>query len=225
MTGMASGKAPVGVGKAVNVYDSADKALKAMNRYDLKQFDRLRLMKADDINLIKAVSDVYDKAAAYARDKFYEVAVEAYIIGAIQARMTNAEATRRVDKVITRDWVDEMLEEVDFVTLYRFNTEVERKKQRLTEALTVADSQNDEVDKAVRAWTLQIGQYAINVTDMARMEAFMDAGIERVKWVTEKDQRVCAACHELDGQIFSIEDAPSKQHYNCRCVLVPVFGK
>lgn len=214
---MASGKGAASAGRAVNVYDSADKALKAMNRYDLKQFDRLRLMKADDINLIRAVSDVYDKVSAYARDRFYEIAVEAYIIGAIQARMTNAEATRRVDKVITRDWVDEMLEEVDFVTLYRFNTEVERKKQRLTEALTAAENQNDEVDKALRYWTLQVGQYAINVTDMARMEAFMDAGVEWVKWNTEKDQRVCQECHELDGKVFRVEDAPGKMHWQCRC--------
>lgn len=225
MTGMSAGKGNAPSGGQTNIYEAADKAIQSINRYSIKQFDRLRLMKADDIHLIRAVSEVYDKVAGYARTRYYETAVEAYIIGAIQARMTNADATERVDKVITYDWIDEMLEEVDFVTLYRFNTEVERKKQRLTEALAATENRNDEIDKALRAWALQTGQYAINVTDMARMEAFMDAGVEQVMWNTEKDERVCDKCGPLDGKVFDIEDAPRKIHWRCRCWYSPVFNK
>lgn len=206
-----------------DVYGPADDAIKRMNRRNLKAFDRLRLMKNDEINLIREVSKVYRESAKYARQCYYEIAVQVYIVAAILGHMTNAEATKEVDDDITLDWVDEMLEETDFVTLYRFDRETERKAQRLAETLSATDKWNDEIDKALRYWTLQVGQYAINVTDRARLEAFMRAGVKRVKWNTEKDERVCAECHKMDGKVFDIEDAPPKMHINCRCFYTPVF--
>jgi SPP1 gp7 family putative phage head morphogenesis protein len=149
--------------------------------------------------------------------------VEAYIVALVQAHITNAEATKRADRDIDLDWVDEMLEETDFVTLYRFDTEMERKKQRLIEALAATDHWNDEIDKALRYWTLQVGQYAINTVDRARLEAFKKAGVKKVRWNTEKDERVCKTCHALDGKVFEIDKAPNKQHINCRCWYSPVF--
>ena len=117
-----------------------------------------------------------------------------------------------------------MLEETDFVTLYRFDNEVERKAQRLAEALSATDRWNDEIDKALRYWTLQVGQYAINAVDRARLQAFKDAGVKRVRWNTEKDERVCNECNALDGKVFDIDDAPAKMHIRCRCFYTCVFN-
>ena len=207
----------------MNVYGGADDAIRAMNRRNLKLFDRIRLMKKDEVNIIRMVSETYDKSAKEARTRYYEIAVEAYIVAMVQAHKTNAEATRRADKAIDWDWIDEMLEETDFVTLYRFDNETERKKQRLIEALAVTENWNDEIDKALRYWTLQVGQYAINVVDRARLQAFKDAGVKKVRWNTEKDQRVCPDCHALDEKVFPINDAPHKAHINCRCWYTQVF--
>lgn len=207
----------------MNIYEGADQAIRTMNRKNLKAFDRLRLMKKDEVNLIREVKSVYRKSAKEARAHYYEIAVEAYIVACIQAHMTNAEATRIVDKKIDLDWVDEMLEETDFVTLYRFDNEVERKAQRLAEALSATDRWNDEIDKALRYWTLQVGQYAINAVDRARLQAFKYAGVKRVRWNTEKDERVCNECNALDGKVFDIDDAPAKMHLRCRCWYSPVF--
>ena len=206
-----------------NVYGPADDAIRRMNRQNLKAFDRLRLMKKDEVNLITEVNKVYRESVKYARQIYYEVAFQAYITAAVIARMDNREATKNANRRISLDWVDDMLEEIDFVTLYRFDHEAERKAQRLAEALEATDKRNDEIDKALRYWTLQVGQYAINVTDRARMEAFRDAGVKRVRWNIEKDQRVCQTCHALDGKVFRIEDFPPKQHYSCRCFGTPVF--
>lgn len=207
----------------MNVYQSADNAIRQMNRRNLKAFDRLKLMKHDELNIIRRVSDVYDDSARYARTRYYEIAYEVFIMALVECKKENLWATRRADEFIDYDWVDEMLEEEDFVTLYRFDTETERKKQRLIEALSATDRWNSEIDKALRYWTLQIGQYAINVTDRARLAAFHEAGIENVKWNTEHDERVCEVCDELDGKIFPIDKAPGKQHINCRCFYTPVF--
>lgn len=207
----------------MKLYGTADKFISMINRRILKVFDRLRLMKKDELNIIREVSEAYDSTAARARANYFEIAYEAYIVALIQAHKTNGEATSMAEQDISLDWVDEMLEETDFVTLYRFNNEKERKKQRLVEALAVPEQWNTEIDKATRYWSLQLGQYAINTVDRARLNAFRRAGIRKVKWNTEKDQRVCSTCHSLDGRVFDIEDAPPKQHFNCRCWYSPVF--
>lgn len=208
----------------MNIYQSADEAIKQMNRRNIKAFDGLRLMKHDELNIIRKVTKVYDESARYARARYYEIAYEAYVIALVQCHWTNLDATKRAEDALSYDWVDEMLEDEDFVTLYRFDTEKDRKKQRLIEALAVSQHWNDEIDKALKYWSRQLGQYAINFTDYGRMEAFKEAGIKKVRWVTEKDDRVCEVCDELDGKIFPIDKAPHKQHLNCRCVLVPVIS-
>jgi len=51
-------------------------------------------------------------------------------------------------------------------------------------------------------------------------------GVERVKWVSAHDARVCAICAALDGQEFALKDAPSiPVHPYCRCTLIPVIPK
>jgi SPP1 gp7 family putative phage head morphogenesis protein len=205
------------------IYQSADDAIKQMNRRNIKAFGGLRLMKHDELNIIRKVSEVYDGSAKYARARYYEIAYEAYIIALVQCHWTNLDATRRAEEDIDYDWVDEMLEDEDFVTLYRFDTETDRKKQRLIEALAVSQRWNDEIDKALKLWTKQVGQYAINATDNARMAAFSKAGIKKVKWNTAHDEKVCEECDGRDGKIYPIDKAPGKAHYGCRCWYSPVL--
>jgi SPP1 gp7 family putative phage head morphogenesis protein len=63
------------------------------------------------------------------------------------------------------------------------------------------------------------------------MRAFNDAqaaqykryGIERVKFYTADDERVCNQCGPLHDKDFDREDAPQPPiHPRCRCVLLPV---
>ena len=205
------------------IYDRADKAIKEMNRRNLKAFNQLKLAKWDELNVIRKVNGVYDDSIRMAKRRYYEIAVEAYIVAMIEAKKTNREATRMADESITNDWILDMLEEVDPVTLYAFLPEAERKKARLIEAATVAADNGREIDRALRYWTVQIAQYADNSVYRARLQAFRDAGIRRVKWVTQKDARVCEDCDELDEQIFLLEEVPPPQHIHCRCVTVPVI--
>ena len=100
--------------------------------------------------------------------------------------------------------------------------ETERKAYRRAEALEVTADRNREIDKAMKEWSRQIAQYAINVTDYASLQALKDYGVKEVEWVTRKDERVCRECRSLDGEIFQIDDVPAKPHYGCRCALVPV---
>ena len=209
--------------KDVNIYEACDKAIKALDRESVEAFGRLKMAKWDEVNVIRTVKTVYTTIAKHARRRYYEVAFEAYVLGLILCDVEPGKAHRMAEKAITEEWVAEILARTDAVTLYRFDTETERKAYKLAEALEVAENRNAEIDKALRYWSQQLGQYAINMTDYAVRQAFRDAEVEEVEWVTAMDERVCSECRSLDGEIFPVDDVPTKPHIKCRCRLIPVM--
>lgn len=209
--------------KDINYYGACDKAIQAMNRENLEAFTRLKGMKWDELNVIRTVKTVYTASARRARKRYYEVGFEAYLLAMSMCGTEPKKAHRMAEKAITEEWVKRILTETDFVTMYRFDAETERKAYRLAEALEVTDKPAQEIDKALKQWSQQLGQYAINVTDYAVIDAFEDAGVKIVEWVSEKDNRVCRECHAYDGQHFRIDEIPPKPHLGCRCRLRPVF--
>lgn len=211
--------------KEVNIYAACDKAIKAMDRENLEAFGQLKMAKWDEVNVIRTVVTVYRAATKRARKRYYEVAFEAYLLGMAMCDIEAKKAQRMAEKAITKEWVDRMLTETDLLTLYRFDTEMERKAYRLAEALEASNDRDFEINKALRFWSQQLGQYAINATDYAVLDAFMDAGVKEVEWVSERDDRVCNECHSYDGQIFKIDEVPVKPHWGCRCHLRPVLNR
>ena len=209
--------------KTVDYYGACDQAIQAMNRSNLEAFGRLKLAKWDEIHPIRTVTAMYRKSAKKARQRYYEVAFEAYLLAMAICGVEPGKAHRMAEKTITGEWVDMILAQTDFVTLYRFDTETDRKAHRLAEALEDPEKRNAEIDKALRFWSMQLGQYAINFTDYAVIAAYDDAGALMAEWVTQKDARVCHECHALGGQVFPIEMIPAKPHWGCRCRLKPVF--
>lgn len=204
-------------------YEPCDRAIKAMNRENVKDFGRMKLAKWDKLNVIREVTTLYTESAKRARKKYYEIAFEVYVLILLRCHVEAKKAHRMAEKAITDEWVDAVLNETDFVTLYRFNTETERKAQRLVEALAGTENRDYEIDKALRLWSMQLGQYAINFTDYAAVQAFEDAGVEMVQWISQHDERVCTECHALDGQVFRIDEIPRKPHWGCRCFWRAVF--
>ncbi len=206
----------------IDVYAACDKAIKSMDRENVEAFGRLRLAKWDEINIIRTVKAVYEASARKARKRYYEVGFEAYLLGMALCDEDPAKAHRMAEKAIDPEWVDAILSDVDMITLYKFDTETERKAYRLAEALEAARNRNAEIDRALRDWSRQLGQYAINVTDYAILQAFVDEGIEKVMWVSERDDRVCKTCHAYDGNVYPIDELPVKPHWGCRCRFLPV---
>lgn len=221
----------------IDYYGPADNAIKQMDRDNLRAFSRLKLADFDKISIVRLVLNMYETQASKAKKKYMELAFEAYLLGLMLTEKSISDRTARnmAKEAITEDWIDDLLTETDFVTLYRFNTETQRKAQRLVEALAlVADRENEKsllgtleetrnalIDQALKQWTKQLGQYAINVTDAAVIQAMDDAGVNWVQWVTERDQKVCTDCHQLDGRVFQIHEVPRKPHWKCRCKVIP----
>lgn len=224
-----------------------------MNREIVRDFGTLRMAKFDELNVIRDVKVVYRKQRRKARSYFYEAAMEAFLLALYLCGIGGKKAQKMADDAITLAWVDAILGEVSPVTKYRFDTETERKAQRLAEALIGAEAAVPagepeesekqtgvsggggrkptglgpvaEIDKAMRDWSRQVGQEAIEITDAAVMEAYEAAGVVRYMWVTERDGRVCSDCHQLDGRVFPLAEIPTKPHRNCRCRIVPVMGE
>lgn len=111
------------------------------------------------------------------------------------------------------------------LTGYRFDKEYERKKDRTTEALIAYLGIQERRRALKRARDLvarQIKQYGDLLIDDTYYEAYEQAGVSKVMWVTEKDEKVCSICRERDGKVYPLSDVPGKPHLNCRCHIRPV---
>lgn len=221
------------------IYATADKEIKDANREIVRDFGRLKTARFDEVHVIRMVTALYREQARKLRRRYYEVGFEAYLLGLYLCGITGVKAHSMAEKAITIGWVDERLKEVNPTTLFRFDTETERKAQRLIEALTGAAETDGsasggggkphagtdgEIDRAMKAWSKQAAQYALSITDDALLAAYGDAG-EDVMWLSERDARVCTECHQLDGKVFRVDEVPKKPHWLCRCRLVPAKGR
>ena len=57
-------------------------------------------------------------------------------------------------------------------------------------------------------------------------EGYRSVGVEKMEWMTARDDRTCPICQPMDGEIFAIDDfpmPPSSTHPSCRCVGLPVI--
>lgn len=190
-------------------YEFADKAIRDMNRRNLRAFDGIKTLKFDELNVMKYVTKVYEDAVKLAKKRYLQIALEAYRL---------AKGKKKID----RDWILDMLEEYDPVTMYLYEPEAERKKDRTVEAVLSSPNKIEAVDKALKLWTLQNTHYAEKSVDKATLQAFEDNGIEKVRWVTAEDEKVCEECRKRDGKIYPIDKLPPKPHYRCRCTYEPV---
>ena len=124
---------------------------------------------------------------------------------------------------IDEAWIEEFFDRYNPVTKYIFSNEIDRKRSRLFEALVANELDRFRSYKdAERLITQQVRQYSIELEDAIAMTVYEDTGVKKVQWVAEDDHKTCGVCNELDGQIFELKDAPPKQHYNCRCYLIPI---
>ena len=203
-------------------YELADKAIRDMNRRNLRAFDRLKTLKFDELNVLRSVKKVYDDSVRIAKRRYLEIAEDAFIEAMLLAGMTEEEAEGELEDTITEDWVLDMLEDFDALTLYRFDTETERKAARTAESILASVDKNEAIDRALRLWTQQVSQYADNSVFYATIDGFKAAGVKKVRWRSERDGKVCKTCHERDGKVYSINRIPPIPHYHCRCILEPV---
>lgn len=196
------------------LYDFTDRVMTSLLG---KIFDTFETSKAkfltdfDEINTLKETRILYADLKHLCKTYYLKIAKYIY-----------EEYAEEEKREIDMDWVVYALSMYDPVCKYIFMNEAERKRQYLFESLIAAgkDGRAAEIEKAIRLWVAMATQFADNITDTALIEAYKDNGVVKVKWVSQKDDKVCEECDNLDGQVFDIDDLPPK-HRHCRCYIVP----
>lgn len=208
-------------------YKAVDAALSKWMLRISATFNRSRLsLGFDELNVIGAydkIGKLYNQLKAINEKRYEEIAEKAYADAyeeACAAGYTDGEKDSP-----SAAWLLLLLAAFDPVTKYVYNREVERKADRLVEAV-LADAEKqaqqemiNDYRRAESLWRKQTKQYAIAVEDAAVLKAYEDAGVTKVKWITADDEKVCGACNSLDGKTFAIDKIPAKPHYNCRCYI------
>jgi SPP1 gp7 family putative phage head morphogenesis protein len=81
-----------------------------------------------------------------------------------------------------------------------------------------------------RAWTIARTEI-INAHAEGQLDAFEKLGIEKVgaelEWSTAGDDIVCTKCEEMNGEVFTVEEARGMipLHPNCRCAWIPYVSE
>jgi HK97 family phage portal protein len=66
----------------------------------------------------------------------------------------------------------------------------------------------------------------LGASNQGNIIGYKEAGINKVEWLTARDERTCEICSPMNGDIENIEDAPPlpfSTHPACRCLWIPVI--
>ena len=196
-------------------YVTTDKVIKALNRIFIKRFRQANgdLLFMDELNVLKYCDDMYEEMLETVKKYFLLLARKIY-----GAYLLNGAK----GKQITKAWVNKILYAYDDLAMYVFINEVDRKAQRFAESVIASEDNEKQIKQGLTYWSKMVQQYADTVTHQAVIQAFKDSGVVKVVWVTQKDNRVCLDCVELDGEVFDIDKLPLRPHWGCRCTIRPL---
>lgn len=196
------------------MYEYTDKIIRYLRKRFIRLFDSFRGgISFDELNVISSSKSLYEELEQITEESLLRLAKRAYTANGGKS-----------DKVITTAWLLGWLNDYNPVTKYVYMHEIERKCSRFAESILASNNPSAEIDVALRYWSNMVTQYAVDITDKAALQAYTDNDVEKVIWVTIKDERRCKACRERDGKIYDIAKVPPKSHLGCRCYLLPYWG-
>lgn len=186
-----------------------------MNRRTIRKFERaktkMKLAKFDELNVIQTVRGLYEDLDKDARELLLAMAIDVY-------DGTGLDAEDEPDK----KWLLALLSEPSAVTGYIYTNEVGRKRDYLLESLGTGINRDASLRKALSYWVRMVAQYADDITEAAVIKALRDAGIDKARWYTRDDEKVCEVCGKRHGRIYFINRLPARPHWGCRCWWEPV---
>lgn len=206
------------------LYEDADREELKLKKYTVAEFNRMAtLPHFDELNVTRGTEEVirvYKRINKRAKKCFRDIGWAAIDEGLYEL---DIDRPKRPD---ADDVVKEQLSAYNPITKYIYNDEMVRKAERCREGVVASGGRQDlrkTLATNLRYLLMQEVQYGDCVVDAARLETFKANGVTEVRWVTERDNRVCEECVALNGVIFPVDRVPPKPHYNCRCHLEPVM--
>ena len=196
------------------MYEYTDKVILYMKKRFIRLFSNFKSQSSfDELNVISSAKALYDELK--------QIVIECFVMIARHAYLTNGGLN---EYFITEELVVGWLGEYDPVAKYVFMHEIDRKCARFAESVIASPNPAQEIDTALRYWSDMVSQFAITVTDKAVDRAYHDSGVERVIWITERDEKRCKVCGKRDNVIYDIAKVPPKPHLRCRCYIRPYWG-
>lgn len=231
--------------KGYKPYAEADRTQRRLHELIVKEYKAYyaAIMAFDEINapkIKKRTTELYSRLQLHNRlayrelagrvyGDFWEDLILLYLAEKDDEMAAKAREMKRKSKLPDAKWVKAKLGEISPVSRYEYVAETKRKEARLMENVAASlifggeRTARQETKTAQKYWARQTDWYTDLIEDEARLKAMRDAGIERVRWISQQDERVCEDCDELDGKVFSIDKIPPKPHLGCRCYLEPVI--
>lgn len=201
----------------------SDKAVARITRKLNREFRHNRLALFDEMNVVgirKHIQKLYKKSYQIIKNEF--VAILGPLYDEIYEYAVSL-GFKGTPEELDENWIERYFQEYNPTTKQVFKNEIDRKRSYLLEAV-VADPETEfeSYAKAERLLNNQVKQCGIDLEDAVARSVYKDLGVKKVRWIAEDDYKTCDICNELDNQVFDIDDAPPKQHRNCRCYLIPV---
>ena len=208
-------------------YALADKTIARLNKKALRQNNaqkqRFLLDGFDELNVLKGITALYDSLDKDNRKAYHELFIARYL--EINAFMRGKAPKGDTLEEMAEAYLSGLLSEPDPITLYAYDAEVPRKRDRVIESVNATPGKalkQVQMDKGLRFWSQMSGQYADEVSDGANVTALKNNGVQKVRWVTANDDKVCKTCRERNGKVYDLDRVPAKPHWRCRCYLTPV---
>lgn len=211
------------------MYRQTDKFLKSLKIQIRNEFNHLSVLSFDELNVTstkKETTELYSRLLNFNQKGYFRIVEESYEYAL--DFLTEEQKKKLKSKTFDVDYlVDYVLENYNWVTGYLYKREAERKRLRLAEEMMTAKEFFDRkkyssvINKNANLWYTQSSQYAIDMADNTVLNTWKSAGVEKVVWVAEHDDKTCGECNELDEQVFDIDNVPHKPHYGCRCTIIP----
>jgi SPP1 gp7 family putative phage head morphogenesis protein len=210
----------------MNAYDLADKTILTLRRKAARRLNEAKksvIDGLDELNVIGAVYGLYADIFAENRKAYTELFAVLY--RQTMNELDGADISNDEIYALAELYVLKLLSEPNGVVGYEYSAEADRKRDRAIEAVKASHTKAQkqlQLERAIRAMNAQAAYFADITAFDATVEAMKNAGVQKVRWVAEGDEKVCLACEKLNGRIFTIDKIPPQQHPHCRCYLVAV---
>lgn len=193
-------------------YSKTDKTIAYLN----KQYARLfrRVLPTDELNVIEVSHEIYDSAYTLAEQEATRLAKSVY--GSYSREKSE-------DSFDAESFVLALILAYNPVTKYMFKNELDRKRARFAEGVLSSKAPAEEIALAKRLLAALNAQFMDDVTFDTVIQAYMDNGTKKVRWVTAVDDRRCKRCASMHGRIYPIDKIPDKPHIHCRCWVEEVY--
>ena len=190
-------------------YSYTDLVISVLRKRAMREFENFKLASFDEMNVLSKSIALYEI--------LYEETKKMFLL---LMKNTCLKVGGKEDD-LDEEFLLAFLAEYNYITEYKFDNEVDRKRARFEESLISKESL-DPANKALRLWSNMVSEYAVEFTDRVALEEYKKYGVDYLQWITNIYGKECDICRDRHKKIYRVREFPGKPHIGCRCKGVPI---